>query len=248
MICLIKHATILYLQLNKGKLYLIPTILGADTQDKTLPLIILDHIKNIDVFIVENIRTARRHIKKIYLEKDIDNTTFYSFGKHDTLELEKDFLPHILNNKDVGLLSEAGLPCIADPGSKIVEYAHMFQIDVIPLVGPSSILLALMASGMNGQNFAFTGYLPIDKNERVRALRNLENLAKKTGQTQIFMETPYRNNQLITAILKTCKSNTRLCIASDITMPSEEIKTRTILEWKEVNINIHKKPTIFLIS
>jgi len=234
--------------LNKGKLYLIPTILGADTQDKTLPLVILDYIKNIDVFIVENIRTARRHIKKIYPEKDIDNTTFYSFGKHDTLELEKDFLPHILNDKDVGLLSEAGLPCIADPGSKIVEYAHMFQIDVIPLVGPSSILLALMASGMNGQNFAFTGYLPIDKNERIKALRNLENLSKKTGQTQIFMETPYRNHQLFTTILKTCKANTRLCIASDITLPSEKIKTRTILEWQEVDINIHKKPAIFLIA
>ena len=124
----------------------------------------------------------------------------------------------------------------------------MFQIDVIPLVGPSSILLALMASGMNGQNFAFTGYLPINKNERIKALRNLESLSKKTGQTQIFMETPYRNNQLITTILKTCKSSTRLCIASDITMSSENIKTKTILEWKEVNINIHKKPTIFLIS
>ena len=248
MICLTKHATKFYLQLNKGKLYLIPTILGTDTQDKTLPLVILDHIKNIDVFIVENIRTARRHIKKIYPQKDIDNTTFYSFGKHDTLELEKNFLPHILNNKDVGLLSEAGLPCIADPGSKIVEYAHMFQIDVIPLVGPSSILLALMASGMNGQDFAFSGYLPINKNERARALRKLENLARKTGQTQIFMETPYRNNQLITTILKTCKSNTRLCIASDITMLSEKIKTKTILEWQEVDINIHKKPTIFLIS
>ena len=124
----------------------------------------------------------------------------------------------------------------------------MFQIDVVPLVGPSSILLALIASGMNGQNFAFSGYLPIDKNERIRALKKLEILAKKTGQTQIFMETPYRNNQLITTILKTCKSSTRLCIASDITMSSENIKTKTILEWKEANINIHKKPTIFLIS
>lgn len=248
MICLIKHAIKFYLHLNKGKLYLIPTILGSDTQDKTLPLIILEYIKNIDIFIVENIRTARRHIKKIYPKKNIDTITFYSFGKHDNLSLEKDFLPHILNNKDVGLLSEAGLPCIADPGSKIVEYAHMFQIDVVPLVGPSSILLALIASGMNGQNFAFSGYLPIDKNERIRALKKLEILAKNTGQTQIFMETPYRNNQLITTILKTCKSSTRLCIASDITMSSENIKTKTILEWKEVNINIHKKPTIFLIS
>ena len=248
MICLTKHATKLYRQLNKGKLYLIPCIIGPDTEENVLTLPILNIISQTNIFITENIRTCRRHIKRIHPERDINNTIFYSYGKHNILNLREDFLPHILMGENVGLISEAGLPCIADPGSKIVEYAHLFQIEVVPLVGPSSILLALMASGMNGQNFAFTGYLPIDKNERIKALRNLENLSKKTGQTQIFMETPYRNNQLITAILKTCKSNTRLCIASDITMPSEEIKTRTILEWKEVNINIHKKPTIFLIS
>jgi len=234
--------------LNKGKLYLIPTILGEGTQEATLPSPILKAIQEINVFIVENLRTARRHIKKIYREKDIDATTFYSYGKHDTLNLEQDFLPHILAGENVGLLSEAGLPCIADPGSKIVEYAHDFQIDVIPFVGPSSILLALMASGMNGQNFAFTGYLPIDKAERTRSLRNLESLIKRTGQTQIFMETPYRNNQLIETILKTCSNNTKLCIASDITLPTENIKTKTIAEWKQTSINIHKKPAIFLIG
>jgi 16S rRNA (cytidine1402-2'-O)-methyltransferase len=234
--------------LNKGKLYLIPTILGDNTQLATLPASILNHIKEIDVFIVENLRTSRRHIKNIYPEKDIDSTTFYAYGKHDTLNLEQDFLPHILNGKNVGLLSEAGLPCIADPGSKIVEYAHDFRIDIVPLVGPSSILLALMASGMNGQNFAFTGYLPIDKNERIKTLRHLESLTKKTGQTQIFMETPYRNHQLFDSILKSCNNNTRLCIASDITLPTEKIKTKTIIEWKQTTIDIHKKPTIFLIA
>jgi 16S rRNA (cytidine1402-2'-O)-methyltransferase len=234
--------------LNKGKLYLIPTILGKGTQDATLPSTILKSIKEIDIFIVENLRTARRHIKKIYREKDIDATTFYSYGKHDTLSLEEDFLPHILSGQNVGLLSEAGLPCIADPGSKIVEYAHNFQIDVVPFVGPSSILLALMASGMNGQNFAFTGYLPIDKSDRTRALRNLESLTKKTGQTQIFMETPYRNHQLFDTIIKVCSNNTKLCIASDITLPSENIKTKTIAEWKQEKININKKPAIFLIN
>ena len=132
MICLMKHAIRLYLQLNKGKLYLIPTILGANTEDKTLPLNIINHIKNIDIFIVENIRSARRYIKKIYPKKDINTTTFYAFGKYNNLNLEKDFLPHILNNESVGLLSEAGLPCIADPGSKLVEYAHMLEIDVVP--------------------------------------------------------------------------------------------------------------------
>lgn len=234
--------------MNKGKLYLIPTILGDNTQLATLPASILNHIKEIDVFIVENLRTSRRHIKNIYPEKDIDSTTFYAYGKHDTLNLEQDFLPHILNGKNVGLLSEAGLPCIADPGSKIVEYAHDFRIDIVPLVGPSSILLALMASGMNGQNFAFTGYLPIDKNERIKTLRHLESLTKKTGQTQIFMETPYRNHQLFDSILKSCNNNTRLCIASDITLPTEKIKTKTIIEWKQTTIDIHKKPTIFLIA
>ena len=234
--------------MNKGKLYLIPTILGENTQKTTLPTSIYKAIKDIDIFIVENIRTARRHIKKIYSEKDIDSTIFYSYGKHDTINLEQDFLPHILSGKNVGLLSEAGLPCIADPGSEIVEYAHNFQIDVVPFVGPSSILLALMASGLNGQNFAFTGYLPIDKSERVKVLRHLESLTKRLRQTQIFMETPYRNNQLFETLLKSCHNNTRLCIASDITMPTEKIKTKTIAEWKQIKINIHKKPAIFLIG
>ena len=234
--------------MNKGKLYLIPTILGEGTQEATLPSPILKSIQEINVFIVENLRTARRHIKKIYREKDIDNTTFYSYGKHDTLSLEEDFLPHILNGENVGILSEAGLPCVADPGSKIVEYAHDFQIEVIPLVGPSSILLALMASGMSGQNFAFTGYLPIDKKERTRAIKNLESLAKKTGQTQIFMETPYRNHQLLDTLKAQCNNKTKLCIAANITSSNEFIQTKTIEEWKQTKVDIHKQPTIFLLS
>ncbi|MBC8299225.1 MAG: SAM-dependent methyltransferase [Pelagibacterales bacterium] len=234
--------------MDKGKLYLIPTILGEGTQESTLPSTILKAIKEIDVFIVENLRTARRHIKKLDREKNIDATTFYSYGKYDTLNLEQDFLPHILSGQNVGLLSEAGLPCVADPGSKIVAYAHDFQIDVVPFVGPSSILLALMASGLNGQNFAFTGYLPIDKTERTKIIKQLEELVKKTGQTQIFMETPYRNNQLIETLLKTCSNNTKLCTASDITLPTENIKTKTIAEWKQTKINLDKKPTIFLIG
>ena len=234
--------------MNKGKLYLIPTILAEGTQEATLPSPILKSIQEINVFIVENLRTARRHIKKIYREKDIDNTTFYSYGKHDTLSLEEDFLPHILNGENVGILSEAGLPCVADPGSKIVEYAHDFQIEVIPLVGPSSILLALMASGMSGQNFAFTGYLPIDKKERTRAIKNLESLAKKTGQTQIFMETPYRNHQLLDTLKAQCNNKTKLCIAANITSSNEFIQTKTIEEWKQTKVDIHKQPTIFLLS
>ena len=234
--------------MNNGKLYLIPTILSDDSQEAVLPNTITNRIKEINVFIVENLRTARRHIKKVYREKNINNTTFYSYGKHNTLSLENDFLPHILNGEDVGVLSEAGLPCVADPGSEIVQYAHNFQIEVIPLVGPSSILLALMASGMSGQNFAFTGYLPIDKQERIIAIKNLEALIKRTGQTQIFMETPYRNHQLLEVLKIQCNNKSRLCIASNITSPNEFIQTKTIEEWKHTKIDIHKKPTIFLLS
>lgn len=234
--------------MTKGKIYLIPTILGEGTEKSTLTYPILKAIKEIDVFIVENLRTARRNIRRIYKEKNIDNTIFYSYGKHDKLDLATDLLPHILSGQDIGILSDAGLPCIADPGAKIVDYAHQFQIDVLPLVGPSSIILALMASGLNGQNFAFNGYLPIEKSERIKKIKQLESLSKKTDQTQIFMETPYRNNQLIDCLLKTCSKNTRLCIASDITLPTEKIKTKTISEWQQTKKNIHKKPAIFLIG
>lgn len=234
--------------MRKGKLYLIPTTLGDGTEEKTLPSSVLNAIKNIDIFIVENIRTSRRFIKKMYKEKDIDNTIFLSYGKHDKLDLQEDFLPHIYSGKDVGVISEAGVPCVADPGSKIVDFAHQFQVEVVPIVGPSSILLALMASGFNGQNFAFTGYLPIDKLERKKKLIGLEILSRKTNQTQIFMETPYRNVQMFEAILQTSSKLTKLCIASNISLNDEKIITKTIGEWKLEKPNIHKKPTIFLIQ
>jgi len=234
--------------MKKGKLYLIPTTLGDGTEEKTLPSSVLNAIKNIDIFIVENIRTSRRFIKKMYKEKDIDNTIFLSYGKHDKLDLQEDFLPHIYSGRDVGVISEAGVPCVADPGSKIVDFAHQFQVEVVPIVGPSSILLALMASGFNGQNFAFTGYLPIDKLERKKKLIGLEILSRKTNQTQIFMETPYRNVQMFEAILQTSSKLTKLCIASNISLNDEKIITKTIGEWKLEKPNIHKKPTIFLIQ
>ena len=234
--------------MKKGKLYLIPTTLGDGTEEKTLPSSVLNAIKNIDIFIVENIRTSRRFIKKMYKEKDIDNTIFLSYGKHDKLDLQEDFLPHIYSGKDVGVISEAGVPCVADPGSKIVDFAHQFQVEVVPIVGPSSILLALMASGFNGQNFAFSGYLPIDKLERKKKLIGLEILSRKTNQTQIFMETPYRNVQMFESILQTSSKLTKLCIASNISLNDEKIITKTIGEWKLEKPNIHKKPTIFLIQ
>lgn len=222
-------------------------MLGDSDASASLAHSITNHIKEINIFIVENIRSARRFIRKVDKKKNIDNCTFYAFGKHDRLNLEEDFLPHILNGEDIGIISEAGLPCIADPGSEIVAYAHDFQIDVIPLIGPSSIFLALMASGLNGQNFVFHGYLPIDKKERERKIKQMESNSRKQNQSQIFMETPYRNHQLLEAIIKNCNKKARLCIATDITLSSENIKTKTIEEWKNIKLDIHKKPTIFLL-
>jgi 16S rRNA (cytidine1402-2'-O)-methyltransferase len=234
--------------MTKGKLILIPTVIGENTAKETLPSIIIDTIKNTDIYIVENIRSARRFIKKIYAEKNIEETIFYAYGKHDSINYEQDLLLHILAGEDVGLISEAGVPSVADPGSKIVEYAHNFNITVTPLVGPSSILLALMASGMNGQNFAFNGYLPIQSKERSNKVKQLEKLAHTQKQTQIFMETPYRNNQLLEVILKTCRSQSKLCIASNITTDKESILTKTISEWKTIKIDINKQPSIFILS
>lgn len=231
----------------KGKLILIPTVIGENTEKQNIPPIIFNTIKKTNIFIVENIRSARRFIKKIYPEKDIEQTMFYAYGKHDSIDYEQDLLLHILAGEDVGLISEAGTPSVADPGSKIVEYAHNFNIIVTPLVGPSSILLALMASGMNGQNFAFNGYLAIESKERINKIKQLEKLAHTQKQTQIFMETPYRNNQLLEVILKTCSPQSRLCIASNITTEKESILTKTISEWKTIKININKQPSIFLL-
>ncbi len=169
--------------MNKGNLYLIPTVIGDGTQKETLTSPIIKAVQKINIFIVENIRTTRRYIRTIDKEKDIDNITFYCFGKHNNIDLEKDFLPHILRGQDVGIISESGLPCVADPGSKIVAYAHDFDINVIPLVGPSSILLALMASGLNGQKFTFNGYLPIDKSERKKSIKRLEEKISREDDT-----------------------------------------------------------------
>ena len=233
--------------MKKAKLYLIPSLLGDSNIKTSLPDIIRNHIQEINIFIVENVRSARRFIKKVHKEKDIDNIIFYAYGKHDKLDLEEDFLPHILNGENVGIISEAGLPCIADPGSKIVEYAHNLQVDVVPLVGPSSIFLALMASGLNGQNFIFHGYLPIAKKERERKIKQMENDSRRLNQTQIFMETPYRNQSLFDSIIKNSSNKTHLCIATNLTLINEVIQTKSIEEWKYSKIEIHKKPSIFLL-
>ncbi len=233
--------------MDKGKLYLIPTTISSGTEKKTLAETVQIYIRKIDIFIVENIRKSRRYILKIDQNKDINNTVFYENNKHSSINLQKNLLENILAGKNIGLLSDSGLPCIADPGNKIVEYAHQFNIDVIPITGPSSILLALIASGMSGQEFTFNGYLPIKNKERKKKIKHIETLANKNQQTQIFIETPYRNNQLLNAILENCNKNTRLCLAIDVTGEREHIKTKTIQEWRKIKYTIPKEPCVFLI-
>ena len=231
-----------------GVLYLIPTPLGDNSPLEVLPLSVKKVMEEHKHFIIENEKAARQFIKRITPNKNQDKITLYPLNKYTTSEEMESYLDPCKSGISMGLFSDAGCPGIADPGAVIVSKAHRLGITVKPLTGPSSLILALMASGMNGQNFAFTGYLPIDKSDRTRALRHLESLTKKTGQTQIFMETPYRNQQLFDTIIKVCSNNTKLCIASDITLPSENIKTKTIAEWKQEKININKKPAIFLIN
>lgn len=235
-------------KLKKGNLFLIPSVLIQNTEASTLTNNTLKHIKNINIFIVENIKNSRRFIKKLYKEKDLEKTIFYDYGKHNKLNLNKHFLQNILNGEDIGLLSDAGTPCIADPGSKIVEIAHENNINVIPIVGPSSIFLALMASGMNGQNFAFNGYLPVNSTELKKAIKKFDYLSKNKKQTQIFIETPFRNQKLFSALLQNCNKNTKLCIASNITATNEEVKTKKIFEWIKEQKILKKEPTIFIIE
>ena len=234
--------------MKEGKLILIPNLIGEENFQDSITKKIVQTIKKTNFYIVENIRSARRYIKKIVPEKSIEEITFFAYGKHNTFNIQEDFLQNILSGNDIGLISEAGVPAVADPGSKIVEYAHQYNIKVIPLVGASSILLALMSSGMNGQNFAFNGYLPIDKKDQIKKIKYLENICKKTKQTQIFMETPYRNNKLFKTLISVCNKNTKLCIATNITQDNESIITKDIREWKTMKINIDKQPSIFLIS
>jgi len=234
--------------MKQGKLILIPNLIGEENFQDSITKKIVQTIKKTNFYIVENTRSARRYIKKIVPEKSIEEIIFFAYGKHNTFNIQEDFLQNILCGNDIGLISEAGVPAVADPGSKIVEYAHQYNIKVIPLVGASSILLALMSSGMNGQNFAFNGYLPIDKKDQIKKIKYLENISKKTNQTQIFMETPYRNNKLFKTLISVCNNNTKLCIATNITQDNESIITKDIREWKTMKINIDKQPSIFLIS
>lgn len=232
---------------NKGKLYLIPTTLGDNEPLEVLPLTVKNIIENIDYYIVENEKSARRFIKSITPEKSQPNLHIKLIDKFTPEQETHHYLDVCLKGIDVGLLSEAGNPAIADPGANMVKLAHQKGIQVVPLVGPSSILLAMMSSGFNGQNFAFNGYLPIENNERKIKIKALEKLSKDQNQSQIFIETPYRNDKLFAHLLQVLTPETFLCVAADITLSTEYIRTYKISDWKKQKINLQKRPAIFII-
>ena len=234
--------------MQNGKLYLIPTPLGDGKTESVIPQGTLDILHTLRFFIVEELRTAERYLRKNGFKTPVEELTFFILNEHTK---EKDipaFLEPLLKGNDAGLLSEAGAPAVADPGAALIALAHRKLIEVIPLVGPSSLLLALMASGLNGQSFAFAGYLPVKPLERQQRIRQLEKHSIKWQQTQLFIETPYRNHSLLNDLLTCCAPHTRLCIAANITMPDAYIRTQTIEEWKKTKLSIHKKPSIFLIQ
>jgi 16S rRNA (cytidine1402-2'-O)-methyltransferase len=231
-----------------GSVYLIPSTLGDMAPLEVLPISIKQTIEKLDYYIVENEKTARHFIKKISPRKSQPSLKLSVLNKFTEPQEIPSFLNPCLDGLDVGILSEAGCPGIADPGAAVVKIAHDKNIQVIPLVGPSSILLALMASGMNGQNFAFNGYLPIDGSDRKKHIKDLERKSKEENQSQVFIETPYRNNKMLEELIKTLAPSTRICIAADITLPTEYIKTKTAINWKRENVDLHKRPAIFIIQ
>ena len=231
----------------KGKLYLIPTTLGDNEPLEVLPYSVRLVIEELDHFIVENQKTARRFIKRIVPKKSQPSLVLKSIDKYaEELEINT-YLDVCEQGVSIGLLSEAGVPAIADPGAEVVKLAHEKGIQVVPLVGPSSIVLAMMASGMNGQSFTFNGYLPIDSGERKRTIKQLEKLSFDKNQSQIFIETPYRNGKMLDDLRSALAPQTRLCIAADLTLPSEYIRTLPIAKWKKENPELHKRPAIFII-
>ncbi len=228
-------------------LYLIPVTLGETPIEQVLPSYNKEIILEIRHFIVEDVRSARRFLKKVERTIDIDTQTFVTLNKHTSPEEIAGMLRPLENGMPMGVISEAGCPAVADPGADVVAIAQRKGLRVIPLVGPSSIILSVMASGFNGQSFAFHGYLPIEGNERVKRLKELENRIYNEHQTQLFIETPYRNNKLLDDILKTCRPQTKLCIASNITCPDESICTKSVQEWRKQIPHLDKVPSIFLL-
>ncbi|WP_432714178.1 SAM-dependent methyltransferase [Pedobacter sp.] len=233
--------------MTKGTLYLVPVPLAENATAKTFTPFLVDTINAIDTYIVENEKTARKFLKEAGLKRPQSELVIHDYGKHKRTSSLVPFFKELMTGKNVGLMSEAGCPGIADPGADIVAEAHRRGISVVPLVGPNSILLALMASGFNGQSFTFHGYLPIDKVERSKRIKELEQNAEKQKQTQIFIETPFRNNSLLEDVLKSAAPQTLLCIACNLTGEEEYVKTQSVAQWRLEKIDLHKKPAIFLL-
>ena len=230
-----------------GKLYLIPTTMGDCDPMDVLPQTIKRVTEGIDHYIVENEKTARKSIKQVDADKKQSELVLFTLNKRTEPQEHKDFIKPLLEGINMGLMSEAGCPGVADPGAVIVKLAHERGIQVVPLVGPSSILLAMMASGMNGQSFTFHGYLPIEKGEKKSTLKTLEKISQDKNQSQLFIETPYRNNKMLEDLLQILNPETHLCIAADITLPTEYIKTKRVAAWKKETVDLHNRPAIFII-
>ena len=233
--------------MSKGKLYLIPTPLGDGDPARVLPASVLEVIPTLSCFVVEELRTARRFLSAAGLKGHIDSLEFHELNEHTRPQDVEAFAKLFDEGRNVGLLSEAGLPAVADPGALLVALCHRHGIEVVPLVGPSSLMLALMASGLNGQSFAFVGYIPAKTEERRAALRTLEKRSASARQTQILIETPYRNDSLMADLVGCLSGNTRVCVAANLTCPDQFICTRTVAEWKQHPVTIGKRPCVFLI-
>ena len=231
--------------MKKGKLFLVPTVISPDTENQVITPQVREVISNLDFFLVENVRTARRYISSLKLGLEIERLHFEVLDKKTNAERVSNWLQRAEKGQDIGIMSESGCPGIADPGAVAVSIAHHKGLEVIPLSGPSSIFMALMASGFSGQSFVFHGYVPIDKAERDQKIRSMERAAIKEKQTQIFMDTPYRNQKLFEDLMKVCAPNSQLSIARDVTGNQEMIKTLTIKVWKNQKVDLHKIPVIF---
>ena len=232
---------------KKGKLYLIPSPLGENDPSEVIPGPVLKSLEGFRTFVVEEVRTTRRYLSRAGLKGRIESLEFHELNEHTDQATIEGYLKLFDDGNDVALISEAGLPAVADPGAQLVALAHRHGIEVVPQVGPSSLMLALMASGLNGQSFAFCGYIPAKTEERRSHLRTLEKVSAQLKQTQIIIETPYRNDSLFSDILSVCNGSTRVCIAADITLPEAFIKTRKVSEWKKEKLVIGKRPCVFLI-
>ena len=231
-----------------GTLYLIPVTLGDDNIAQVLPVPVVQIAQQLEIFVVENEKTARHFLSAIKTVKPVRELTLFTLNEHTLNKEVAALLAPLIAGNDVGIMSEAGCPGVADPGAKLVELAHRKGIKVVPLVGPSSILLGLMASGLNGQQFTFLGYLPVDKSARNLRLKEIEKRSQVQNETQIFIETPYRNGHMLEAILASCNGNTRLCVACNVSLPTELIITKTITDWKKSPLpDLHKQPTVFLL-